>query len=370
MRPARALAIAACMALSSCGAWHSTLAPLPGAERSATCTSVAGIPEWAGVEDIAPDPEGGGAYLSVADWRGLARNAAQPGRIYFVSLDGSGGAQAVDRTPEMPRPLFPHGLDVWLPSSPGERRLFAVNHLRGLGPSTIEIFSIGPAGALTWLAESPGPIPALHRPNDIAAAGPLAFYASNDHGRPRTSWFDPPLVETLGDALGRRSAAVVYVDAARGLLRKTPAAFPNGVELSRDGRTLYVSESTRGGLRIFSVQADGLLKLSDTLAAPRLPDNLYLDDAHGLWVASHRNALIFARHARSWSKPTVQPPPSAGRIMRFDLARPDAPPEVVMETTAAGMAAGRGLSAISAATPLGDGFLLGSIFEGARFCRR
>jgi hypothetical protein len=69
MRPARALAIAACMALSSCGAWHSTLAPLPSAERPATCTSVAGIPEWAGVEDIAPDSEGGGAYLSVADWR-------------------------------------------------------------------------------------------------------------------------------------------------------------------------------------------------------------------------------------------------------------------------------------------------------------
>lgn len=373
------LAVGAVMSLSGCGAWNTSFRPLPAIDRPATCQGVAGVPAGFGVEDIAPDPQSGGAYVSAADWPGLARYEAgnqegserpRRGKILWVTLNAEGRAVASDRTPAAPEALFPHGLDVWRPTEDGQPgRLFVVNHGTGSGPARIDIFVIGADGSLSLSPDSPGPITDLDRPNDVVGAGSRAFYASQDHASRRRSWFSPGAGELLEDIVGGRSAAVVFVDDNGVSHIASPASFPNGLELSSDGRRLFVSELTRAGVRVFDVDEPGRLSPRGWLSAPRMPDNLYLEDDRWLWIASHRSALSFARHARGWTTSAGPSTPSPGRLVRYDLDRPDLEPVIIQETTLGGFDARRAMSTVSAVAPLGGGYLMGSIFEGLLFCR-
>lgn len=372
MRAACLAFLCASALLSACGAVHTSLAPLGAREVLPRCSPVAGLPAGYGVEDVAPDA--GGVFASVADWPGLAAGAPRPGKLFFVHPDGRGGAVAEDRTPPGAATLFPHGLDVWRPK-PGAAdgaRLFIVNHPGGDGPSRVELFAIGPKGQLTALPESPGHILEIHRPNDVAAAGPHSFYVSHDHDQARRSWSKPRLAELLEDVIGARSAGVWFVDLQTGTRTSTPAAFPNGLALSADSRTLYASETTRAAVRRFAVDGKGgFTAAGKALPAPRMADNLYLEDDRYLWIASHRSAIAFAQHALSWGKPPPKARPvSPGRVLRYDLADPDAPPQLIYETTTKGLKAKRGLSAVSVAASLGEGFLVGSIYEGLQYCDR
>lgn len=357
--------------LEGCGGWHMALRPYTPHHAPASCERVADLPSM-GVEDIAPDPKTGSFYVSVADWRELAKNSFAPGAIYKLTTDGRGGLSATNVTPPMTKPFFPHGLSVWRPEgeAAGKGRLFAVNHGDGKGPSRIEMFDIEEGGALTWSSDSSEQLRTPRRPNDVAAIGRRAFYVTNDHSEARKSWFKPGPHELWEDAVGRRTASIVFIDLdAKAPGTPTPAAFPNGIQTSRDGKTVVVTESTRGAIRIFSAGEDGRLMPKEVRQAPRLPDNLYLQDDRYLWVAVHRNAVSFGLHALSW-KEEVARPPSPGRVLRFDLRDPKSEPLVVYETTKRNIEVGQAMSAISAAVPVGDKLLVASIFEGLQLCEK
>lgn len=356
------------LAVGGCGAWHGALRPLAWDEVSPACGPIAGMPAGLGVEDLAPDPAGGAVYASVADWAGLATGVPRPGGVYRLKSDGRGGVVAEDVTPDLPLGFFPHGLDVWRPSGGEGGRLFVVNHPGAGQASRIEIFDLRGDGALVWSPDSGAHSAVLERPNDVVGAGPRAYYASNDLASARKSWFSPSLGELAEHVFGPRSGRVVHVDLDGEASERSRAAFPNGVERSSDGRVLYVSESARGAVRVYAADGEGALRLQGALAAPRLPDNLYLEDDRWLWAAGHRSSWLFATHAKSWAGDGGHPP-SPARVLRFDLTRPGASPEVLYATTREGIRNGRGLSAVSTAAPLADGFLIGSIFEGLRYCR-
>lgn len=363
--------VAVCLSsvlMGGCGAWHTTLAPQKVTAVGAACQAVEGLPSL-GYEDIAPDAPANGYYVSGAHWAGLAQGSIQPGAIFHLTRTGQGGFVVRNVTKAGPADFFPHGLDVYRSADGQIARLFAVNHPGAGKASRIEIFEISPDGSLTWSADS-GAHPGLDRPNDVVAVGPRAFYATNDHATPRRSWFSPGPSEWLEDAIGRPSAKVVFVDLDRGATRTAAkAAFANGIEASGDGKTLYVSETTRGAVQVFQVGAEGGLRRGARLKAGRMPDNLYVQDDQTLWVATHHNALAFTAHAKSWSKPQGHHPPSPGRVLVFDLTHPQAPPRTVYATTKASLSAGQEMSTVSAAAPTAEGFLLGSIFEGLRHCR-
>lgn len=67
-------------------------------------------------------------------------------------------------------------------------------------------------------------------------------------------------------------------------------AFPNGVVLSPDGRTMVLAESLGMRLTAFDVAADGTLSgrrtFADLTAGPVIPDGISLDAEGAVWVAN------------------------------------------------------------------------------------
>lgn len=69
-----------------------------------------------------------------------------------------------------------------------------------------------------------------------------------------------------------------------------PLAYPNGIAVTPDGRTLIVSETFGGQLTAFDVQPDGSLdgrRAWATLPRGTHPDGLCLDERGDVWVASY-----------------------------------------------------------------------------------
>ncbi len=88
-----------------------------------------------------------------------------------------------------------------------------------------------------------------------------------------------------------RPGQLIMVDAAE----PGPAAirvvaddvmFPNGVAVTPEGGRLWLAESARDRVSVFSVAEDGSLARTASFAVPDFPDGLCIDDAGGAWVAS------------------------------------------------------------------------------------
>jgi sugar lactone lactonase YvrE len=65
-------------------------------------------------------------------------------------------------------------------------------------------------------------------------------------------------------------------------------AFPNGMAITPDGRTLIVAESMGRRLTAFTIQSDGVLADQRLFAAlePAVPDGICLDESGAVWVSS------------------------------------------------------------------------------------
>ena len=88
-------------------------------------------------------------------------------------------------------------------------------------------------------------------------------------------------------------------------------AEPNGIGLSPDGRTLYVSDYASGQLRAIPLSADLVagepVVLSDDV---RRADGMCLDAAGNVYVTSHRSLRVFAPDGTPWGEIDVPRHPS------------------------------------------------------------
>lgn len=267
---------------------------LGGAYRSAD-PFVAGqcvaVEAPAGPEDIALLPDGSAAIVSAQD----RRNREAPGALWFYDLGTRPGRLAKLETPSN-LPFHPHGMALFR-SMDGQIFLQVVNH-RSETRHTVEIFTL----------QSKDGQPRLHHrgsvasdlfvhPNGIAAAGPEAFYVTNDRGSgPR--WMH--MVENLLQ-LGR--STVVYHDGRGARIVAEDIAFANGIELTADGNTVLVGSTLWRMLLAFNRHPlSGALVRSGSLSLPGGADNIRRDAEGSLWVAVHPNAFAFIGHATNAEK--------------------------------------------------------------------
>lgn len=140
-----------------------------------------------------------------------------------------------------------------------------------------------PAEVVTLAAD-----PTWNQPNDICQAPNGAIY------------FTDPDFKT-------RTHSAVYHLAADGRVTKIidDMQIPNGIVVSLDGRTLYVSDSYAKHWRAYPIQADGTVGPGRTFFDPETPDradpdgmtidergNLYCTGRGGVWVVRPDAALI------------------------------------------------------------------------------
>lgn len=256
-------------------------------EVAAQCTT---IPSPPGPEDIQIDRARGLAFVSASDRRALmGGNAASRGGIYTIDLTAPSDQWSLHPvTASEPADFHPHGISLY--SGPdGMRRLFAVNH-RAAGGHSIEIFDIAADGTLTLFKTIEDPL--LVSPNDIVAVGPDSFYATNDHGTSnrRAAMIDDLLLMRKGD--------IVYYDGKSMKVAGGRLAFPNGINVSADGKSIYVTEFFGLALHIYTRDAaTGALSPRDYTPLGTGLDNIDVEEDGALLIAAHPKITSFIGHA-------------------------------------------------------------------------
>ena len=198
------------------------------------CTSVAISP---GAEDIVVDKTSGTLYVSAYDRR-LGKNAQNnTNGIYAFHPGKPQGVRLVST--DAPADFQPHGISFW--SDGVHRRLFAVSH-RSDGLEVVEIFDVIEGGGLAH--KETVMFDAMHSPNDIQAVGPRAFYVTNDKGAKGGA------LSTILSYLGVSQSSVAFYDGEGGRTVAEDLSYANGINISADGRFVYVAESLPRSLRV------------------------------------------------------------------------------------------------------------------------
>ena len=223
----------------------------------------------------------------------MATNRAFVLPILFTAsiLNSSGGRPqqlcgiAVLRADRVEWPRI--GRLFFLYSGDGKRRLFVISH-RSTGEQLVEIFNISQDGSLHHTETISNPL--IHSPNDLVATGERSFFVSNDH-------YLSGLGRNVEDFFGLPLSDVVHFDGQSATSVIKQLAYPNGINMSADGSTLYVAEIMRRHIRAWHLQADGSFIAGQAWPMRMGADNIEIDEAGNLWTAGHPNILALPAHA-------------------------------------------------------------------------
>ena len=310
------------------------------AEVPAECHDLASVP---GPEDIAVDQERGLAFVSALDWRAFIRgDKGVRGGIYVIDLKAPDEKWTLAPvTPNEPADFKPHGLSLYV-GADGKRRLFVVNH--AAAGNAVEIFDVGQDGALTHVKSITSPL--LVSPIDVVAVGPDSFYATNDHG-------STGLNSKLSDLLLLRNANIVYYDGNSMRVAGDMLLFPNGINISADGKTLYVAETLGAALHVYTRDpATGDLTPRDYARLGTGLDNIDVEPDGSLLIAAHPNMIAFLRHASDPKKL------SPSQVVRIEPGKDGGGKAGTIYLNL-----GKQLSGSSVAAGYGDLMLIGNVFE-------
>jgi arylesterase / paraoxonase len=229
-----------------------------------------------------------------------------------------------------------------------ERRLFVVNH-RSRTKRTVEIFAVE-RDRLPWVDTIAEP-DLMHSPNDVAPTGPWSFYVTNMRGArslPGGTW------ETVRR---RPGSYVLYYDGSDFHKVAEGLRYANGINLSRDRRTVYVATFFGQEVRLYDRAADGSLALREVIEVNTGADNLEVDEAGNLWIGAQPSPGRFFLYAIRLRK---QAPSQVLMIPRHNGEY--GPPEEVYRDN------GELLSGSSVAALYKRTLLIGSVLDGFLVC--
>ncbi len=289
-----------------------------------------------GGEDLVIHAALGRAFIAAWDRRAGAAGRFEAGAIWGYDLEA--GATPRNLTLALPFPFHPHGLGLLADGEGGT--LMVVNH-RPKG-DTIEIFTISGEN-LHHAGSVSGDL--LESVNDVVPVAPNSFYASLDHGAQRG------FHRTLEDYLRLPLSGVVYFDGNQ--LRRVAGgiAYANGINVSPDGRKIYVAATTGRRLHVFEREPrEGGLTPRREISLETGVDNIDVDGAGNLWIAAHPKLLSFVAHAKD---PAELAPSQVLKLVPrgddFEVS------EIFLDS-------GRLLPASSVAARLGRRLLIGPVF--------
>jgi hypothetical protein len=182
-------------------------------------------------------------------------------------------------TPPTPQSLNTHGLNIRA-AGPGRAKLHVVGHG---AREAIEVFDVDATAApptLTWRGCVPMP--------EGLAANSVASFA--DGSLVATVLFMPG--KTFADSVARRPTGAVFEwspgDSEFTLVEGTELPANNGIEVSADGRELYVASSGLQTIVAFS-HTNPARQLRTTRPLPFTPDNVHLGADGRLLTAGMAN---------------------------------------------------------------------------------
>jgi arylesterase/paraoxonase len=326
------------------GGWSLRVLWLAGAFRrihphfAGSCRLVRGP---VGPEDITIHPRTGVAYISASDRRAVDAGRPVPGGIHAYDLNAEAPVP-VNLTPDADAAFQPHGISLWV-GKDGHDVLFVVNHPAGATvphANTVEIFDLS-GGALVHRATLTDPL--LVMPNDLVAVGVDRFYVTNTHHHP------PGTMQTIETYLLLSGAQVLFYGDGGFRPVLDDVIVPNGINVSPDGRTLYIASTTGRVLRMYDRDpAAERLAFRKEVFLGSGPDNIEIDEQGDLWIGSHPKLLRIDKHR---ADPAELSPSQVLRVTKEGKVD-----EVYLDD-------GRKLSGASVAAVRGRRLLIGEIFD-------
>ena len=245
----------------------------------------------AGVEDIAIDPETRVAYLSGYDrWR-QAKGETMRGAIWAYALGDAEPVPADLTTSFLPMGFHPHGVSLWR-GADGTKVLYVINHFGGR--HTVEIFDVeGARLSHRMTVEGDDMV----SPNDVVGTGPRSFYVTNDHGYARG------FMRTVEDFARLRVSTVLHFDGENWRTVMEGVGGANGINLSADGRSLYVSAMSERAVRVLDrdPQTNAVTPRA-VVDVPGYADNIDVAANGDLLLAVHTKIFAFLAHVADETK--------------------------------------------------------------------
>jgi arylesterase/paraoxonase len=304
---------------------------------SGRCEPVVGV---VGPEDITIHPGTGIAYVSSCDRRAVQQGRPGSGAIYAYDLNAV-ASPTVNLTPEADPDFRPHGLSLFVGEA-GPAVLFVINHQGG--SHRIEIYDLKGERLIhrkTLIS------PILVSPNDIVGVGPDSFYVTNDHRFP-SGW-----KRTLEDYLRLRLSNIVFFDGSEFVRAASGIGYANGINVSPDGKLLYVCALTEGSVRVYDRDpASGRLSHREKIELHTGVDNVEVGAGGDLWIGAHPKLLTAAKHFKD---PGSLSPSQVLRLGQRAAGGYDVE-EVYLDT-------GEEISASTVGAVRWDRLLIGAIFE-------
>ena len=314
------------MLLVASGFFHETLNL--GLEK---CHSITGIH---GPEDFAQIRSSGLVFIS-SDER-LNGNILSPHNGSIVLFDPLTHQRQI-LTSDVSFEFHPHGIDLWESSS--ETILYVINHRSDF--SSVEVFNWDGA-KLKHKKTIQNEL--LINPNDIVTMGKDQFYLSHDHGSKNILLKKIETYSRMG-----RGYVTLYQEGNFRIMAKS-IAYANGMATSLDRGILYVASMLGQKIEVFNIAKDNSLIYLKSIKLEVSPDNIVLDRDGSLLISAHSKLFDLQSHMKDHAKS------SPFEILR--ISHPDQ--KAVSSRIIAGD--GKGISGVSMAFPVGDKFLLGTIF--------
>ena len=247
-----------------------------------SCKVAANLP---GVEDI--ESANGVTFFSVAS----ARAPDASDGIYVLSDKGG-----LTRLAGAPKDFHPRGIGIYRSPDGSGIFLLAVNRhaqqINGRTRFSIDSFEVtNPKTNPALVAQGTIEGGLLTDPQDVAAAGPGAFYVSNGAG-------GSDLVRSLASHGILPGSNVLYFNGMAFGVAVDDVYGARGLVLTPDGGHLVVASLTSRSLKSFTREPfSGKLTEDDALTLPVAPEKITLDSTGEIWAAGHASLFSWRTFA-------------------------------------------------------------------------
>jgi arylesterase / paraoxonase len=261
---------------------------------------------YEGAEDIVIDDQRRLAYAVGGNRRSFRGGGPGRATIVAIPLDQAATRETVDLGPSQPRIFRSFGADLYI-SADGIRRLFVAN--RPDGPHTVEVMRLGKDGR--FIHERTISSPLLRNPNEVFALAPDRILVTLDKEAAAGTF-----AEIVEGAIDRPTGRVLYIGPNGARIVASGLHMANGIALSPNGRSAFVSEMVGRRLAVFDRDsASERWTLRSRIPLPAGPDNLTVDRQGRVLIAGHPKLLTLGlgyQHSEERISPTM--------IMRFNPA--------------------------------------------------
>jgi arylesterase/paraoxonase len=255
-------------------------------------------------EDIQIDRDRGFAYLSLIDRKALVTGDGAQGTIGRVDLNQR-PLKVDNALATKPDHFRPHGMSIYIDEN-GQRHLFVINHPvnRGTEPEMVELFHETAPGSFEHVETFGSPL--INAPNDLVAVGPRQFYIAND-AVAGGGW------KAALQQFGIGFSTLVYIDGDNAEIIAEDIASGGGINVSADGQTLYVSETSGQRVRTLArTSGNGVVTDLGSVAIGTSPDNIDVAEDGSLWIGAHANTLKLIQHF-------INGTPAPSQVVRVQL---------------------------------------------------